>query len=147
MHYRGQSHSLPVRVPDGVIDRALIEDLEQFFGAEHERTYGHRAGRDEPVQLVAIEVIGEGVRDRAGANARAPSSRAEPPPCPPRKAYFGPRLGWLDTPILRRSDLSAAPREGPLVIEEYDNTCVIPPGASALLDAGGNVVNDLPAGA
>jgi N-methylhydantoinase A len=40
---------------------------------------------------------------------------------------------------MRRSDL-AKPRSGPLIVEEYDATCVIPPGAGAELDAGGNII-------
>ena len=45
----------------------------------------------------------------------------------------------IETPVLRRSDLIRA-RGGPLIIEEYDSTCVIAPGAQAELDAGGNIV-------
>jgi N-methylhydantoinase A len=40
---------------------------------------------------------------------------------------------------MRRSEL-AKPRSGPLIVEEYDATCVIPPGARAELDAGGNII-------
>jgi N-methylhydantoinase A len=40
---------------------------------------------------------------------------------------------------MRRSDL-AKPRSGPLIVEEYDATCVVPPGARAELDAGGNII-------
>jgi N-methylhydantoinase A len=29
------------------------------------------------------------------------------------------------------------------MVEEYDATCVVPPGATASLDAGGNIVIDL----
>ncbi len=43
---------------------------------------------------------------------------------------------------MRRSDL-AQPRIGPLIVEEYDATCVVPPGARAELDAGGNIVIEL----
>jgi len=70
------------------------------------------------------------------------SSRPEPEPPPPRPAYFGAEIGWLETPILRRSDLST-PRVGPLLVEEYDATCVVPPGARAELDHGGNIVIEL----
>jgi N-methylhydantoinase A len=66
-------------------------------------------------------------------------SRPEPDPPPPRKAYFG---AWMKTPVIRRSDLSRS-RKGPLIIEEYDATCVVPPGASAQLDTGGNIVIQL----
>jgi N-methylhydantoinase A len=83
-------------------------------------------------------VVGQGLRKGTGIPERVKPSRAEPQPPPPRRAYFG-KAGWIETPILRRSDLSA-PRQGPLIVEEYDATCVVPPDASASLDAGGNIV-------
>ena len=47
--------------------------------------------------------------------------------------------------MLRRSDLAAGQpgRPGPLIIEEYDATCVVPPGWRAELDAGGNIVMEM----
>ena len=56
--------------------------------------------------------------------------------------YFGPQAGWIVTPILSRGDL-ATPRPGPAVIEEYDATCVVPPGTRAGLDASGNIVMEV----
>jgi len=50
--------------------------------------------------------------------------------------------GWLPARVLARGDL-ATPVTGPAVIEEYDATCVVPPGARASLDAWGNVVIEL----
>ena len=44
--------------------------LEEAFGAEHERTYGHRAGPEEPVELVAIQLVGSGLRERRRAAKR-----------------------------------------------------------------------------
>jgi N-methylhydantoinase A len=142
LHYHGQSFDLTVPVPDGPLDAAMAAHLEEAFGQEHEKTYGHRASADEPVELVSIQVVGQGVREDAGVPRRVRPSRAEPPGAAPRPAYFGAELGWVKSPILRRSDLSA-PRVGPLIIEEYDATCVIPPGARASLDAGGNIVIEL----
>jgi N-methylhydantoinase A len=69
-------------------------------------------------------------------------SRPEPAPPPPRPAYFGKERGWIDTPVKRRSDLKTA-SIGPMIVEEYDSTCVIPPDARAELDAGGNIVIEL----
>jgi N-methylhydantoinase A len=136
LHYHGQTYELTVPLPDGPIDFAW---LEEAFGREHEKTYGHRAGADEPVELVSIQVVGQGLRGGPSVPQRGRSSRAEPKPPPPRRAYFG---SWLETPVLRRSDLST-PRRGPLIIEEYDATCVVAPGARAELDAGGNIVIQL----
>ncbi len=142
LHYHGQSYELVVPMPDGPIDQAMVAHLEDGFGREHEKTYGHRAGPEEPVELVAIQVIGFGLRDGAGVPERMRSTRAEPKPPLPRPAYFGPESGWVETPVLRRSDLAAG-KAGPLIVEEYDATCVVPPGARASLDAAGNIVIDL----
>jgi len=143
LHYQGQSYELTVPVPDGKIDSKMVVHLEEAFGQEHEKTYGHRAGPDEPVELVSIQIIGQGLRQGAGIPDRLKPSRAEPAPPPPRPAYFGAdggrEAGWAETPILRRSDL-ATPRVGPLIVEEYDATCVVPPGATASLDPAGNIV-------
>jgi N-methylhydantoinase A len=59
-----------------------------------------------------------------------------------RRVYFGPRDGWIVTPVLTRGDL-ATPREGPAIVEEYDATCVVPPGARAGLDVSGNIVMEV----
>ncbi len=143
LHYQGQSYELTVPVPDGAIDSKMVAHLEEAFGQEHEKTYGHRAGPDEPVELVSIQIIGQGLRQGAAIPDSLKPSRAEPAPPPPRAAYFGAdaggEAGWVKTPILRRSDL-ATPRTGPLIVEEYDATCVVPPGAAASLDPSGNIV-------
>jgi len=31
---------------------------------------------------------------------------------------------------------------GPFIVEEFDSTCIVPPGAQAMLDAQGNIVID-----
>jgi N-methylhydantoinase A len=136
LHYHGQTYELTVPLPDGPIDFGY---LEEAFGREHEKTYGHRAGADEPVELVSIQVVGQGLRAGPSVPERVRASRGEPQPPPPRPAYFG---SWIETPVMRRSDL-AKPRSGPVIVEEYDATCVIPPGARAELDAGGNIIIEL----
>jgi N-methylhydantoinase A len=142
MHYAGQSFELVVPVPDGTVDEGLARHLEEAFGEEHERVYGHRAGPDEPVELVSMQVVGRGLREDGGVPERVHPSRPEPEPGPPRRAYFGPGHGWVETRVLRRSDL-ATPVAGPAIVEEYDATCVLPPGARAHLDSAGNIVIDL----
>jgi N-methylhydantoinase A len=136
LHYHGQTYELTVPLPDGPID---LHHMEEAFGREHEKTYGHRAGADEPVELVSIQVVGQGLRDGPNVPERVRASRGEPPPPPPRPVYFG---SWIETPVVRRSDLAKGVK-GPAIVEEYDATCVIPPGARAELDAGGNIVIEL----
>jgi N-methylhydantoinase A len=144
MHYQGQTFELSVPVPDGPLTAETIARLEEAFGQEHERTYGHRAGPEEPVELVTIQVVGQGLPDRPRVpeKLRQTLSVAKHR-VPARQAYFGLQTGWLDTPVVQRADL-ATPRQGPCIIEEYDATCVVPPGVTAVLDTYGNIVLELP---
>jgi N-methylhydantoinase A len=138
LHYKGQTYELVVPVPDGPINNGTVAALETAFAQEHERTYGHRAGPDEPVELVSIQVVGQGLRDH-GMPDGIRSDRPEPLPPPPRPAWFGAAHGWVKTPVLRRSELVGG-RTGPLIVEEYDATCLVPPSARAELDETGNIV-------
>src|SRR5579864_2341243 len=140
LHYQGQSFELRVPLAAGRLDRAALLALEEAFGAEHERTYGHRAGVEEPVELVSLEVIGRGVPDAPRAASAAAAGLAPDIAIAEkrRRAYFGPQ-GWLDADVRNRSDL-ATPHQGPCIVEEYDTTCLVPPGWSAHLDEHGNIV-------
>jgi N-methylhydantoinase A len=137
---------------DGVLDESAIERLREAFAAEHERTYGHRGGPDAPIDLVNLRLTAAGLSERPrvpsdGAQQAAPLQwgvqRTEPTRRPAdRRAYFGP-AGLLETPILDRSDLDGRPREGPLIVEEYDATTVVPPSCTAALDDWGNIVVEI----
>ena len=141
MHYVGQSWELVVPVPEGRLDAAMAARLEEAFGREHEQVYGHRAGPEEPVELVNIQVVGRGLREGSGVPDAVRASRAAPQPPPPRRAFFGARHGWLETPVVARASL-VRPAAGPLIVEEYDATTLVRPGWRASLDAGGNIVID-----
>ena len=154
LHYRGQIYELNVAAPpvDGAAaDRAWLDRLAEAFGAEHERTYGHRAGPEEPVELVNMMVVAEGLPDapavpdalhldraRGGAEAAGSAGSGS------RNAYFGPGTGWIETPVVGRPDLGeGVAAAGPLIVEEYDATCLVPPGARASLDGYGSILIDL----
>jgi N-methylhydantoinase A len=139
LHYQGQSFDLAVPAPDGALDAAALAGLEEAFGHEHERTYGHRAGPEEPVELTEIRVVGQGIPERPLTPRALDLEAADLDGLPHRTAYFGPETGWLDTPVIRRPAL-ATPHAGPCIVEEYDATCIIPPGARAAVDDLGNII-------
>jgi len=131
--YVGQSFELAVAACDTEAFRA---EIAAAFTAEHERTYGHKAEGD-PIQVVNARLI-----------ARLPSVDRPPPALPfqatggavERSAYFGPEIGWRATIVLSRGDLRASPRPGPILVEEYDATTLVPPDAAVHLDPAGNIV-------
>ena len=143
LHYQGQSFELRVPLAAGPLDPAALAALEEAFGAEHERTYGHRAGVEEPVELVSLEVIGRGIPETPRAASAAAASLAPDIAIaePARRAYFGPASTRAGS---RRASSTAAlcrrRTPGPCIVEEYDATCLVPPGWTARLDAHGNIV-------
>ena len=143
MHYKGQIYELTVPAPDGDFSEEKIAALEEAFGQEHERTYGHRAGPEEPVMLVNAQLVGRAIPDHPPVPDLLKSADIAKGDIGNRQAYFGPEQGWLDATVLSRNDL-ASRRAGPLIVEEYDATCLVPPDASAERDDFGNIIIDLP---
>jgi N-methylhydantoinase A len=142
LRYAGQAHELAVPVPAGRID---VVALARAFGDEHERQYGHRADA-EAVECVTLRVIGRLavgnalLRDSSPPQSeRATGGKAKTSETKTRHAYFGASHGLVDTPVVGRADLASAAREGPLIVEEYDTTVVVPPGWTARLDSRGNI--------
>jgi N-methylhydantoinase A len=142
LHYKGQIYELAVPAPDGALDAEKLVELAERFGQEHETVYGHRAGPEEPVELVNIAVIGRGVSQTSRVPDELFADAAARPTDTSRQAYFGHEHGWLETPVIARADL-ADRVVGPAIVEEYDATCLIPPGSTASLDRFGNIVIDL----
>ncbi len=136
IRYAGQAYELTLPVAAGPLELARIA---VDFNAEHHRTYGH-ASADAPIDIVNLRLTA-----RAGGNGSAPydalaSLRSTPPAERTRRAHFGPGHGELDVPVIGRAALlDSPPREGPLIVEEYDSTCVVPPGATATLDTLGSI--------
>ncbi|MGE0226474.1 MAG: hydantoinase/oxoprolinase family protein, partial [Acetobacteraceae bacterium] len=133
--YVGQSSEIEVKLPDGA-DPVAPSLLAELFGQEHERTYGFRAPPDEPVELMRLSVIARGVPDRPRLPDRIPPL---PSPVPTsRRAWFA-NTGWTEVPVLDRAALGSDRRPGPLIIQEYDATCLVPAGMAACLDDFGNI--------
>ncbi len=57
--------------------------------------------------------------------------------------YFGPAIGSVETPVCNRGGLLGDERKGPLLVDEVDSTCVVPPGCVARLDSFGNIEVEL----
>ncbi len=131
--YVGQSSEISVAFSEG---GRIPEDFAEAFGREHERTYGFRAPAGEKVELVAFSVLARGVP----ARPRLPERLALQPAGPERRreCWF-PGLGWHATRILGRGALAKQPVAGPLIVQEYDATTLVPPGAHAAVDDFGNI--------
>ncbi len=133
--YLGQSSEIAVGLPDGE-GPVSADSIAELFGQEHERTYGFRAPATEPVELISLSVIARGLPPRPRLPDRIPPASAAVPSN--RRVWF-PASGWIEIPVLDRASLSHTPRPGPLIVQEYDATCLVPGGMSAELDDFGNI--------
>ena len=138
--YVGQSSELSIDLPEGGAARLLAE-LPTLFAAEHERTYGFRAPAYEPVELIGLGIVARGVPDRPRLPPRLPPAAfAGSTAVPPGRRVWFQQAGWVEVPVLQRAELADTPRPGPLLVQEYDAVCLVPPGATAALDDFGCIV-------
>lgn len=144
MRYAGQNSELTIPFPVEPLTPQTLPQVLEAFGQEHERTYGYRSDT-EPIELVNLRLTARGI----AAQPRVPASLHVPAYDPrgltsdTRQVYFGPECGVLETPICARTALDGRGQEGPLIVEEYDATTVIPPGSWARRDDWGNIVIDI----
>ena len=137
LRHEGQASELTVPCSGNDLD-----EMAARFVAEYLKTYGYRD--ESPIELVKLRLIGRGLREqrldfkhmRIEARAGAPAARS-------RRIFFARGAAAIDTEVVPRSAVTASPRRGPLVIEEFDATIVVPPDASVSRDAMGNIVLDL----
>ncbi len=139
VRYAGQAYELTIELPSGPTD---IDRIAADFTAEHVRTYGH-GSVDDPLEIVAARVIARVERTAAQRYDPMAALRATVPQEGSRTAYFGPTAGWLETPTCNRVTLLASERPGPLLVDEADSTCVVPPGCTARVDAFANIEVDI----
>jgi N-methylhydantoinase A len=142
LRYHRQMSEITIRVPDGITPSVLLRSLTDSFHAEHERTYGYRREQEPvavlnlrmkalaPANSISFAELAEAFVKSAGNNQAATGMRV---------AYYGPKVGECLTKIVQRESLLRGPFEGPVVIEEFDTTVVVPPQWTASLDKYGNI--------
>jgi N-methylhydantoinase A len=135
MRYQGQWRSLVV--PCGTGTGALADAVARFH-EEHEREFAFRRD-DTPVEIYQLGLQAIGVTPKPAFAEHEAADGAAPPPVARRPAWF-PDTGWVDTDVFARGDLAAGTRlAGPVIVEQLDSTTVVPPRATAEIDAWLNI--------
>ena len=146
MRYEGQAFELTVPVPNGKLNQLNISHLPELFESEHESTYGHRYPGDKNVQIVNLRTTGKlesNFRRNIDVNKMQEYNTRKTFKNNDRKAYFGKNFGYINTPVINRWDLTQKPHNGPIIVEEYENTIVIPPDSNMRLDDFGNILIEI----
>jgi N-methylhydantoinase A len=142
LRYRGQEHTIAVRVtgPDDLTGNKAA--IRQRFDAQHDRRYGH-AAPDQSIEIVNLRLAVTLARmDDAISRWLSTSWEAEPAAAVEcRAVVFDDPAQPVEASILWRPGLAAGIEiVGPAVIEEPNSTTFVPPWDRAVVDAWGNIV-------
>jgi len=128
MMYQGQWRSLSVQVPATVSN---IDTLVEGFHSEHLREYNFRRD-DAPVSIFRVAITATGVVPKAKLKKYAVET-SPPTNITEREVWFNSHSHIAD--VYNRTDLSAGTKlVGPVIVEQFDSTVFVPPGAHAEID-------------
>lgn len=143
MRYLGQQWDVRASLDDPLTDRAA---LRAAFEREYTRLYGHHQP-DGIIEITKLRVVGLGLLP---ALAPAPIAPADglAVPYEKRRVFLGRTPGFVATDIYRGAELHPGHRlTGPLIVEEDTTTIYVGPEDLLEVDAAGNYVIHLAAGA
>ncbi|WP_255592534.1 hydantoinase/oxoprolinase family protein [Bordetella sp. BOR01] len=142
LRYLGQSSELTVPVTGAFGQAGTLEALGRDFNALYERTFGYSS--DETLELVNVRVFAYGRSDqRLNFRTSGVDTSALRGETGERLVSFDPEGEPCLTRLLPRSAMTSQAVDGPLIIESYDTTIVVPPDARAWADPTGNIVIEL----
>ncbi|MZR30731.1 hydantoinase/oxoprolinase family protein [Sneathiella litorea] len=140
MRYVGQAFELTVPLKKDFFDEEASAQLRIGFDEEHERRFGHKFDEGNNVEIVSLKVRATDPVDRSPQRLRQEGSYT---PLSSRMVYYGDEFGLMKTPIVNRSEIQGTEWKGPVIIEEYEGTTIVPPDASVHRDQLDNLVINL----
>ena len=139
LRYGGQSWEVEVALADDACDdqsQASLDlaGLRARFEDEHERLYGIRGQPGAPVEIRAVRLAALGrapeaemtiAEQRAGVRLKSDALGC-------RSVYVEGAV--VDAPVRTRTSIGVDAEPGPVLVDEYDTTVVVPPGWSVRRD-------------
>ena len=144
LQYAGQGSSLSIEITNRPIGKGLTDDIAMSFEQLHERTFGHHLPK-HPIRATALRLTAciAAQVDISQVNFEMPTLEIS---MSKRPAYWGPTYGLIDTPVHSTATIGEG-LSGPVLIDGYDTTIVVPPGAQVVRGRQGGVIIDLQSGA
>jgi N-methylhydantoinase A len=137
LRFEGQDSELVLPLDRAALTSSGLAALAEKFRAEYRRLYAYES--DEPVEVVNLRATGRGVRAKALDMTQARLGLTS------EASEAATRSAWMDdgaalrVPVFSRAILES-PFEGPLIVEAYDTTVIVPPGWRGGVDPRGNLI-------
>lgn len=134
LRYLEQSYELTIPFQES------LEEAVRLFHQRHNEVYGY-ASEDEPTEVVSAHLVVRGLKTKPEFTKKHFS---DPYPSlhsviDERPVYFSSD-GWMESTVYARKHLLPGNKiKGPAVVQQYDSTCVIPPGWNAAVDEFSNL--------
>jgi len=139
MRYVGEGHEVPVHLPEGLRGELALAFAWKDFHRVHDETFGFQYEGTQDVELVNMRVQAVGRIHRPRVEEAMRGGAAAVPVA--RRPVYWRGSGWIDCPIYARTSLPTGQAlAGPLVVEEYGSTTIVPSGWTVTPDRYANLV-------
>ena len=126
LQYDGQGSSLSIALRGNSNVPTSVETIADLFETLHKETFGHFLP-NHPIRTTGLRLIASisaSVEPRK-VSFNAPAFKISDAS---RPAYWGPNHGLIDTPVETLANIRNG-LHGPILIDSYDTTIVVPPNA------------------
>jgi len=138
----GQAFELTVDLGAERFREVDFVQLRKRFASEYGQRFGHAFGDDESVEVVSLKLTATDTTQTRATTLQLPQCSLQEDV---RDVWFGPDHGLMQTRVVGRQALTTDGEQGPLIIEEYEGTTVVPPDARVSIDKNSNIIVDLEA--
>ena len=140
LRYLGQSFELTVPASLALLEDPSGEALRAHFHARYLEVYGYA---DEAADLEVLNLRATAIGVTGKPTLVAPRQRpAGVPPVPRERRVFLDGAPAVAAVVDRDALPAETPMAGPLIIEQYDTTILVPAGFAVSVDRGGNVIGE-----
>ena len=80
IRFQGQASEIRLPLPAKTattITASEVEALQELFKSEHERLYGHRSDPDNPIEVVAVRLVGRALLHEQAQGPLKPAERLD----------------------------------------------------------------------
>jgi N-methylhydantoinase A len=139
LRYQRQQSEITMAMPADDLQEGQLKSLYEDFHKEYETAFGFRLSN------VAIEVVNLRVSTTIAIAKPATSgfgktdAKIAKKTGVTRQAFFGPAYGTMQVPVAGLDDITTKSQKGPMLIDTYDSTIVVPPASQIKRSASGNL--------
>ena len=126
LQYEGQGSSLSIALRGNSNVPTSVETIADLFETLHKETFGHFLP-NHPIRTTGLRLIASisASVEPKKVSFNAPAFKISDAS---RPAYWGPNHGLIDTPVATLANIRNG-LHGPILIDSYDTTIVVPPNA------------------